>query len=40
MCQERFRLDVRKRLFSENMMRQWHRLPREAGEALSMEVLR
>ena len=34
LCQKRFRLDIRK------MVRQWHRLPREVVQSLSLEVLK
>jgi len=31
-------LDIGKNLFSANMVRQWHRLPREVVESPSLEV--
>ena len=35
-----FRLDIRKRFFTIRVVRQWHRLPREAVDAPSLETLK
>ncbi len=34
--QEKFRLDIRKHLFTEMVVKHWHRLPREVLDAPSL----
>ena len=38
LCEGRFRLDIRKNLFPERAVLQWHRLHREVVQSPSLEV--
>jgi len=38
--QSRFRLAIRKKLFTMRVVKHWHRLPREAVDAPSLEAFK
>ncbi|KFQ98195.1 hypothetical protein Y956_04152, partial [Nipponia nippon] len=38
LCQGRFRLDIRKRFFTQRVVEHWNRLPQEAVMAPSLTI--
>jgi len=38
--QERFRLDIRRRFFTQRVVTHWNRLPKEVADAMSLEAFK
>ena len=40
LCQRRFKWDIKKSLFSEGVLMEWHRLPKEVVQSPSVEAFK